>query len=44
MLGHNITYMVNSFAFSLDFPGIINNLYEMIKIFREKKLNTIYLY
>ena len=36
--------MVNSFAFSLDIPVMINTLYKMIKIMLEKILNAMYLY
>ena len=40
----NITYMVNSFVFSLDINVMIHILYETIKILNEKILNAIYLY
>ena len=36
--------MVNSFVFLLDIHVMINISYEMVKILREKMLNTIYLY
>ena len=44
MFQPSISYMVNSFVFSLDISVTINILYEMIKILHEKMLYAIYLY
>ena len=41
---HNISYVANSFVFSLDIAVMINILYKMIKILRDKMLNAMYLY
>ena len=43
MFWHNVTYIVNSFVFSLDIPVIFYILHEIVKILHQKMINVKYL-